>query len=228
MGEQVVLITGAKGGLGTHVTNAFLAQAATVVGVSRSIQPSDFPGDRFVAIAADITQPAAAQDVVAQAMQRCGRIDVLVHVMGGFAAAPLHETDDAAWRQMNDLNLNSTFYMLRAVIPHMRRLGRGRVVAVGSYAAREPHAGLGAYIASKMAMAALVRTVAMENREHGITANVVLPGTMDTAANRAAMPDADARAWVSPQAVAEVIVSLATEASGKLTGALIPVLGHND
>src|ERR1051325_2736465 len=178
MQDKVVLITGAKGGLGTFVTQRFLATGATVIGVSRSIKQSDFPGEHFTSMSADITQASAAQELVANVLQRFGRIDALVHVMGGFAAAPVHETDDATWTSMRDLNLTSTFLALRSVLPQMRKAGFGRIVIVGSLAAVEPHAALGAYTAFKNAAASLVQIVAVENRNRGITANVVLPGTM--------------------------------------------------
>ena len=211
MAERVVVITGAKGGLGTYVTRAFLAFGATVVGVSRSITQTDFPHPKFVAISADLTKADSTRQFVNSVIDRFGRIDSLIHVMGGFSAAPVHEITDSAWDNMRDLNLTSAFNILREVLPHMRQARYGRIVAVGSQAAVEPHPGLGAYTAFKTAMAALVGVVAAENRGHGITANVVLPGTMDTPANRAAMPDADPSSWVKPQEVAEVILSLSEQ-----------------
>ncbi len=102
----------------------------------------------------------------------------------------------------------------------------GNIVAVGSLSAVEPHAALGAYVISKTAMAALVRTVALENADANITANVVLPGTMDTPANRASMPNADFTKWVQPAAVASLIQWLSTEEAGHITGTLIPIQGR--
>jgi len=227
MEKKVVLITGAKGGLGSFVTKAFLAVSATVVGTSRSINQSDFKNDRFNAIPADIIQPAAADDLVRQVIQRFGRIDALVHVMGSFAASPIHATDDATWNNMRDLNLASAFNMFRAVLPHMREAGSGRIVAVSSIAALQPAAGIGPYVAFKVALNTLVQTVAIENRDRNITANAVLPGTMDTPANRKAMPDADPKTWINPQDVADLILSLVSDSSEQITGALIPVYPRN-
>ena len=227
MENKVVLITGAKGGLGSFVTKAFLAVSATVVGTSRSINQSDFKNDRFNAIPADIIQPAAADDLVRQVIQRFGRIDALVHVMGSFAASPIHATDDATWNNMRDLNLASAFNMFRAVLPHMREAGSGRIVAVSSIAALQPAAGIGPYVTFKVALNALVQTVAIENRDRNITANAVLPGTMDTPANRKAMPDADPKTWINPQDVADLILSLVSDSSEQITGALIPVYPRN-
>lgn len=225
MEGKVVLITGAKGGLGTSVTERFLQVGATVVGTSRSIKQADFNHPKFTPIAADFSSGAAVNDLVKQVVTRFGKIDALAHVMGGFAAGTVAETDDKTWDLMRDLNLTSAFYILRAVIPHMRKANYGRIVAVGSLAAVEPHAGLGAYVASKSAMAALVRTVALENADANITANVVLPGTMDTPANRAAMPDADFSKWVRTADVAKLIQTLASDEAAQITGTLVPIQG---
>ncbi len=225
MDGRVVLITGAKGGLGTSVTERFLEAGATVVGTSRSIKQSDFNQPKFTAIPADFSNGAAVNHLVNEVVSRFGKIDVLAHVMGGFAAGTVAETDDRTWDTMRDLNLTSAFYILRAVIPHMRAAKYGRIVAVGSLAAVEPHAGLGAYVMSKMAMAALVRTVALENADANITANVVLPATMDTPANRTAMPNADFSKWVQTADVAKLIQTLSSDEAAQITGTLVPIQG---
>lgn len=227
MQGKVVLITGAKGGLGTDVTEAFVRAGATVVGTSRSIQQADFDGDNFTAISADITQADATRELVAKVVKRFGRIDVLVHVMGGFAASAIHETDDETWNKMRDMNTTAGFYIAREVIRAMRASSGGRIIAIGSLAATEPHAGLGAYVASKSALTALFRTIALENLDVGITSNVILPGTMDTAANRKAMPDADPSKWVKPEDVAKITVTLAGDGGAQINGAVIPVYGRD-
>jgi len=227
MEGKVVLITGAKGGLGTFVTERFLDAGASVVGTSRSIKQSDFSSSRFTAMPADFSSGAAVRDLANQVVSRFGKIDALIHVMGGFAGGQsVADTDDKTWEQMRDLNLTSAFYVSRAVIPHMRKAKYGRIVAVGSLAAVEPHAGLGAYVVSKAAMATLIRTVALENADANITANVVLPGTMDTPNNRASMPTADFSKWVQPQDVASLIVYLAGEQAAQITGTVIPIQGR--
>lgn len=223
MQGKIVLITGAKGGLGTDVTKAFLAQGATVVGVSRSIQPSDFPSPNFTAIPADITQSKLTSELVERVVAKFGRIDVLVHVAGGFAFSNIHDTDDDTWAKMLNLNLASGFYIAREVVRTMRKGSGGRLIAIGSLAATEPHAGLGAYVATKMALTALYRTIALENADKNITANVIMPGTMDTPANRSAMPDADPSKWVQPVDVAKIAVLLASDAGALINGATIPI-----
>jgi NAD(P)-dependent dehydrogenase (short-subunit alcohol dehydrogenase family) len=227
MEGKVVLITGAKGGLGSSVTERFLAAGANVVGTSRSIKQSDFNHAKFTAMPADFSSSAAVSGMANQIVGRFGKIDVLAHVAGGFAGGPpVAETDDKTWEQMQSSNLTAAFYILRAVIPHMRKAKYGRIVAVGSLAAVEPHAGLGAYVVSKVGLAALVRTVALENAGMNITANVVLPGTMDTPGNRAAMPNADFSKWAQPRDVANLIYTLASEEAAQISNTLVPIEGH--
>jgi len=228
MKDRVVLITGAKGGLGSFVTQRFLATGATVVGASRSISKEDFSAFNFVPFPVDFTKAAAVREAVETVVSRFGKLDVLVHVLGGFAGGQtVAETDDATWEQMRDLNLTSAFYVLRAAIPHLRKSGNGRIIAIGSLTAVEPHAGLGAYVTFKSALAMLVRTVALENKDAGLTANLILPGTIDTPANRKAMPAADFSKWVRPGDVADLASWLAEDRAAQVTGTVIPIDGTN-
>jgi NAD(P)-dependent dehydrogenase (short-subunit alcohol dehydrogenase family) len=228
MKDKVVLVTGAGGGLGSYVTQAFLDAGATVVGVSRKIQQSDFNSPAFTALPAEISTTAGAMSMVQSVLGRFGRVDVVVHTVGGFAGGPsVADTDDATFQRMFDVNLNSTFYLLRAVLPVMRKTRNGRIIAIGSRAALEPGAGVGAYSASKAAMVSLMKTVALENKDAGITANVILPGTMDTPANRKAMPNADVSKWVQPGNVARLVIWLAGEGGKDVNGAAIPVYGND-
>ncbi len=224
--DKIALVTGANGGLGIHVTRALLDAGATVAGVALKIQQSDFDHPSFVAFRAEISDPNVAKRTVDGIAGRFGRIDILAHLVGGFAGGKsVGETDDATFQRMLDLNLHSAFYILRAVIPHMRRAGRGCMIAIGSRAAENPGPGVGAYSASKAALVTLMRTVALENKDRAITANVILPGTMDTPANRRDMPGADTSQWVQPASVASLILWLAGEAGKDVNGAAIPVYG---
>jgi NAD(P)-dependent dehydrogenase (short-subunit alcohol dehydrogenase family) len=226
MQGKVVLVTGATGGLGNFVTQALLDAGATVVGVSRKIQQADFSGPRFTALPGEISTAQGANAVVEQALAKHGRIDILAHLVGGFAGGKsIPETDDATFQKMLDLNFNTVFQILRAAIPALRKSGSGRIIAIGSRAALEPGAGVGAYSASKAAMLSLIRTAALENRDAGVTANAILPGTMDTPANRASDPQADFSKWVRPATVASLVVWLAGEGGKEVNGAAIPVYG---
>ena len=227
MPEKIALVTGANGGLGIHVTNALLNADVTVVGVAPHIQQTDFTHANFTALATGLNSLDDAKKAADSVVSRFGRIDILAHLVGGFAGGKsVAETDDATFQRMLDMNLMSTFHILRAVIPHMRKAGAGRIVAIGSRAAEDPGPGVGAYSASKAAVVSLVRTVAAENKNAGITANVILPGTMDTPANRKDMPGADTSQWVQPASVASLILWLAGDAGKDVNGAVIPVYGR--
>jgi NAD(P)-dependent dehydrogenase (short-subunit alcohol dehydrogenase family) len=226
MKDKVVLVTGANGGLGRFVTQAFLDGGARVIGTSPNIQESEFASSNFTAISAELKRLANAKALIEAVVGRCGKIDVLVHTVGGFAGGqPVSETDDATFQRMLDLNLNSLFHILRAAIPVLRKSGVGRIIAIGSRAALEPGARVGAYSASKAAMLSLMRTVALENADSGLTANVILPGTMDTPASRKAMPEADFSKWVQPANVASLVLWLAGDAAKEINGAAIPIYG---
>ncbi len=227
MTTKIALVTGANGGLGTHVTKALLDAGFTVAGVSPRIQQSDFADSNFIAVPAPLNSLDEAKKAVDVVMARSGKIDVLAHLVGGFAGGQsVAETDDATFQRMLDMNLNSAFHILRAVIPLMRKARGGRIIAIGSRAAQEPGPKVGAYSAAKAALVSLIKTVALENKDAGITANVILPGTMDTPANRKDMPGADISQWVQPASVASLVVWLASEAGKDVTGAAIPVLGR--
>jgi NAD(P)-dependent dehydrogenase (short-subunit alcohol dehydrogenase family) len=226
MNPRVAFITGAKGGLGSFVTKTFLSKGFAVIGASRSIGRTDFAGANFLPLPVDFTKAAAVKEAVDSTAQRFGGVDVLAHVLGGFAGGPtVADTDDATWEQMRDLNLTSAFYVLRAAIPYLRKSPAGRIIVIGSLTATEPRAGLGAYVVFKSALSMLVRTVALENRDAGVTANVVLPGTMDTPANRKAMPTADFSKWLDPRKVADLLLWLTSEEAGNITGTVVPIDG---
>jgi NAD(P)-dependent dehydrogenase (short-subunit alcohol dehydrogenase family) len=226
MPEKTALVTGANGGLGTHVTKALLDAGFAVVGLAPKIQQSDFVHPNFTALPAALDSLAAAKKATDTVIARFGKIDVLAHLVGGFAGGrTIADTDDTTFQRMIDMNLTSAFHILRAVLPHMRKAGPGRIIAIGSRAAENPGPTVGAYGASKAALVSLIRTVALENKDAGITANVILPGTMDTPANRKAMLGADTATWVQPASVASLIVWLAGDAGKDVTGAAIPVYG---
>lgn len=227
MADRVALITGANGGAGVAITRAFLVDGYTVIGVARKIASADFPDAAFVPLPADLLQPDVAGRLAAVAAGIGGRIDAVVHVMGGYAGgAKIWETADSDWERMLDMNFRSALWVVRAVVPHMLKAGRGRIIAIGSRQALEPGATVGAYSVSKAALVAMVRSLAAEVKDSGITANAILPGTIDTAANRAAMPGADASKWVKPEAIASLAVWLASDAAGDVNGAAIPIYGR--
>lgn len=224
MNEKVILITGANGGLGSAITESFLLQGATVIGASRKISQQEFAKPNFIPMSFDLTDEALIRQAVAKIIADHGQLDVLVHVLGGFAGGqPISAISNQTWEQMRDVNLTSAFYVLRETIPHLRKSANGRIITIGSLTAREPHANLGAYVVFKTALTTLIQTVALENADAGLTANIVLPATMDTPGNRAAMPSEDFSKWVKTEDVANLVLWLADDSARHVTGAAIPI-----
>jgi NAD(P)-dependent dehydrogenase (short-subunit alcohol dehydrogenase family) len=227
----VAVVTGGTGALGQAVTLRLLADGAVVAvpyvimrerdQLRERVAPGD--RDRLVTELVDVTDLAAMTTFAAQVVAARGTIDVLVAGVGGFAGGALVETDEATWKRMLDLNLTSAFAAARAVVPHMLATGGGRVVVVTSRAVVPPAAGFIAYTVAKAGAIALVQALAEEMRPHGVTVNAVLPSTMDTPANRAAMPDSDRRGWVPVEAVADAIAILVRPQSAHITGTLLAI-----
>lgn len=228
---QVVLITGAAGNLGQASARAFAAAGARIALVDHN--PDSLTGLRTeladaAGFGADLIQPESVAAMVAQVHQHFGRIDVLANIAGGFTMGPaVHETPDRDWDHMLDLNARTVFNTCRAVIPHMLTQGGGRIINVAARAALEGKARMAPYCVSKAAVITLTESLAAEHKDSGITVNCILPGTVDTPQNRAAMPDQDHTKWVPPAALADVILFLASEAARCVTGATVPVYGRS-
>jgi len=157
---------------------------------------------------------------------RFGRVDVLVNTVGGYRAGTLpHETSLETWEFMLDLNARSAFVTGQAVIPTMLELGRGKIINTAARSALSGSAKEVAYSAAKSAVARITESFAAAYKRNGINVNAILPGTIDTPQNREAMPNADYSRWVKPEAIAQVVLFLASDAAGPINGALIPVYG---
>jgi NAD(P)-dependent dehydrogenase (short-subunit alcohol dehydrogenase family) len=232
---QVVIVTGAAGNLGSAVARAFQAAGASLVLVDyksdrlQSLYPelASSPG-HLLTPSVDLTDEHAVKRTVSETLERFGRVDVLVNAAGGWRGGkPLHETPLDTLDLMLNLNTRSVFIASRAVVPSMLDRGSGRIVNVAARAALGAAARSGAYSASKSAVVRLTETMAAELKHEGITVNCVLPGTIDTPQNRQAMPKADHDRWVPPEAIAEVILFLASEAAWPVSGAAVPVYGRS-
>ena len=231
--DKVILITGATGGLGTPVTAILHAAGSRVVvsyGSAASLAKLEkhlqIKSGSLPAIQADVSKTASVEALVQEALRREGRIDALVNLVGGFAGGdPLIGTSEADWEKMQQLNLNAAFRLCKAVLPVMYRQKSGRLVMIAAQPGLRGTAGLSAYAASKAGLINLIQTVAAEGREHGVSANVLVPGIIDTPANRAAMPDADTSSWVKPEAMARVIAFLCSDAGGAVSGSALQLTG---
>jgi len=226
---RAAIVTGGTGALGRAVVKRLLASGARVA-VSyrrteewRALQAEAGASAALFGFEADLADAAAAAAFVNQAQQRLGLVDAVALVAGGWAGgtsfdkAPVDE-----WSRMLRGNLDSAAYVCRAALPHLRQQG-GSVVAIGSRAAETGGGGMAAYAVSKLALHALVRVLAQENRAHGVRVNAVLPGTIDTPANRDAMKSAETSGWTSADKIAQVVLFLLSSDSAATSGALVPV-----
>jgi NAD(P)-dependent dehydrogenase (short-subunit alcohol dehydrogenase family) len=227
-----VIVTGGTGALGRAVVRLLLERGARVAvpyrreGEWQSLRDEALAGQAqasLFGLEADLTDLVRAQAFVDEATAKLGLLDGMALVAGGWAGGTSFEAAPPdEWTQMLRLNLDTAAFVCRAALPHLQKQG-GSVVAVGSRAAEAGGKGMAAYAVSKVALHALVRVLAQENIGRGVRFNAVLPGTIDTAANRSAMPDADRSAWTSPLAIAQVVGFLLSTESAPVTGALLPV-----
>jgi NAD(P)-dependent dehydrogenase (short-subunit alcohol dehydrogenase family) len=224
MPSHSVLITGATGGLGGAATASFLEAGWRVVAPVRPTTPPSLPAGAEP-VAADLTDPDAVARAVALAAADPARpLRAVVNLIGGFAAAGrIHETPVSDFERMLTLNLRPTYLVTAAAVPHLVTAGGGAVVCVSARAAVRPFAGAAGYVTAKAAVLAFANAVAVEYADAGVRCNTVLPGTIDTPANRNSQPDADRSRWVSPTAVAAIIRFLASDESAPVTGAAVPV-----
>lgn len=229
MKDKYVLLTGGTGGLGSGVTAAVLAQGALITVPYRKVEETVRLKDAISPTAQGRLQfaPADLQDeqAVQQLVDNMPRVDVLIHLVGGFATGKTHEYPFTDWQRDFGLNLNTTFLVCKHSLRRMLEHGYGRIVTVGSRGAVEPSGQLAAYGASKAGVVALTKAIADETKGTNITANVVLPSIIDTSANRVALGAENAHNWVKPESLAQVICFLASEAAQDIRGAAVPVYG---
>ena len=232
---QVAVVIGGTGGLGAAVVAAFLAAGAAVFVPHRQAGDLDAlraalglaPDAALSGDVLDLTDEDAVARVYTGAAERLGGIDVLINVAGGYGGGqPVHETPWALWQQQLDMNLKTTVLSCKAAVPHMLARGGGAIINVGTRTATQPGKNLAAYAAAKRALVQLTEALAAELREQNITANVVLPSVIDTPANRKRDSSAGGGRWVQPEAIAEVIMFLASPAANIISGASIPVYGR--
>jgi NAD(P)-dependent dehydrogenase (short-subunit alcohol dehydrogenase family) len=185
-----------------------------------------FAGDTIALGGVNLVDAAQATAAVDSACQRLQGLDVLINIAGAFRWEKIADGDSATWDLLFATNVMTALHCSRAAIPHLRRRKGGRIINIGANAATRAALGMGAYTAAKSGVHRLTESLAEELKDESITVNAVLPSIIDTPANRADMPQADFSRWVTPEALAAVILFLASDASQAVTGALIPVTGR--
>ena len=227
---RTVVITGAFGTLGGAVARRFSGGGARLGLLDRVPVPDgalrEFAAPHVCVGGVDLANPGSAAAAMQTVAAATGGIDVLVNVAGGFRWEPLAGGDMGTWELMFTANLKTAVAASQAALPHLLARGAGRIINIGAGAAARAAAGMGAYSASKAGVERLSEALAEELKDRHVTVNTILPGTLDTPANRAAMPAADTTRWVEPAAVADVAVFLASDAARAVTGAAIRVFGR--
>jgi len=225
------VVTGGAGALGRAVVSALVKRGARVAVPYRSPREWDelraaFPPEALWGSPADLADAGATARFFEGAVAILGRLEGVVALAGAYAGAGrFEEAPESEWASMMSANLATVYAACRAALPRLLEHG-GSVVTVGSRLALEGGAGSAAYAVSKAAVVALTRVLALENEARGVRFNCVLPGTIDTPANRQAMPKADTSRWTPPESIARVIAFLLFPESSAINGALIPVAGR--
>jgi NAD(P)-dependent dehydrogenase (short-subunit alcohol dehydrogenase family) len=230
---KVVIVTGSIGNLGQATARSLHEVGARTVLVDRSNDRlrENYPDlidspDHLLAGEADLTNPDSLTRMVQSACERFGQIDALVNTVGGWRGGkPVHETDLVDWDFLFGVNLRTTLLCCRAVIPQMLRQGQGKIVNVSSRDGLTGGSGYSAYSASKSAVLRLTESMAAELKNANINVNCIMPGTIDTPQNRKAIPNGDFFKWVAPEAIADVILFLISDAARAINGAAVPVYG---
>jgi NAD(P)-dependent dehydrogenase (short-subunit alcohol dehydrogenase family) len=228
--KKTVIVTGGAGAVGREVVRWFNDRGAQVgvLDVNDAVLESAFPtvADSLYLVSCNLTQRDSCAEAVAKIQERFEQIDILCNVAGGFLMGdPVHETSNATWDFLFDLNARSILNMSAAVVPSMLAAGGGKVINVAARAALGGAALMGAYTASKAAVMRLTESMAQELRANNINVNCVLPSLIDTPRNRQDMPNADYSRWVTPAQIASVIGFLASPDAVAVHGAGIPVDG---
>ncbi|MDB6062912.1 MAG: h16 [Verrucomicrobiaceae bacterium] len=224
LNNKTIVITGANGGLGRAVADRALALGAKVILLDIAFAP-----EQLAQHEKNISRHAVNL-ADAKATQECfdglEKFDALFNLAGGFDMGPrVFETTDAQWNHLFALNVGTLQNAVRAAVPKLLMQGRGAIVNVGALGALKGAANMSTYCASKSVVMRLTESLAEEVKNNGINVNAVLPSVIDTARNRADMPDADFIKWVAPEDLANVICFLASDFARAINGALIPVAG---
>ena len=233
--DRVVFLTGATGGLGRVLTRTLLEMGMRVFSTYRrkdlldNLLTSLGPvAANFSAVEADLSDPEQVKSAVAKALEKHGRIDVLLNIAGGWVGGrDVAETPASDLDLMFNMNLKSAFPCCSAVLPSMISQNYGKIVNVAARPAVEKRFRVknGAYAISKAGVVVLTETIAEEVKKYNINVNAIMPSTIGTEANKKNMPDADASKWVEPADLTKVILHLISEDSRIISGAAVPVYG---
>jgi NAD(P)-dependent dehydrogenase (short-subunit alcohol dehydrogenase family) len=234
--NRIAIVTGGTGALGRAVVENFLGAGAKVA--VPYVVDAEVPllqrqlGDRFPASQiflkkTDVGDEAQTAQFVGEVVSKWSKIEILVNLVGGFwGGSSIADTKLAEWQAMFDLNLKPTFVSCRAAVPIMTRNKWGRIVSVTSRSGLQGAGYYAAYAVAKGAIATFTASLAQEVLEDGVMVNAVAPSTIDTEANRKAMPKAKHETWVKPEDIAKTIAYLCSDDCRVTSGSVVPVYGR--
>jgi NAD(P)-dependent dehydrogenase (short-subunit alcohol dehydrogenase family) len=225
MSAKTAIVAGAGGALGHATAVTLAAVGLTVVAVDRNEHALRELPDGVRREVADATDPAAAKSLVDRIAGQVGPPDALVNTIGAFRPGDAPTTTPETLQLMIDVNLGPALWLSEAVAPHMRQQGSGAIVHVAARPGIEPTAGMAAYAVSKAALIHLTRILDIELRPHGIRVNAVAPQLLDTPVNRATFPAEVMAHAVAPEAIADLIAFLISDAAAPVSGAILPAYG---
>jgi NAD(P)-dependent dehydrogenase (short-subunit alcohol dehydrogenase family) len=224
MKHQVIAVTGGAGILGGAIAALLAAKGARIAVIDRA-NPEHVAGAELILGNVDLCETAAAEMAMATIYDKLGSLDAIVNVAGAFRWQTFADGDTGVWDSLYAVNLKSAVVATKAALPYLLK-AHGNVVNIGANAAQKGTVGMGAYTAAKAGVARFTEALADELKDRGVRVNAVLPSIIDTPQNRADMPDAEHARWVTPDAIAEVIVFLLSSAAGAVTAACIPITGR--
>jgi len=223
--DVVAIVAGAGGELGRATARKLMAAGYTVVGIDRKPDALHELPDNVGHQVGDPTDPAVARRLIDRIATEVGPPHVLVNTIGTYRPGPALDTTPEDLRNMMDVNAGTALWLTQAVAPHMRERGAGAIVHVAARPGLEPTPGMAAYSASKAALVHLTRVLDLELRPLGIRVNAVAPQLMDTAKTRSYLPATVLAHAVSPDAIADLIAYLISDAATPISGAVVPIYG---
>ena len=223
--ETVAIVSGAAGALGRAIVAALRERGIRVVAVDRTVDDADQPDPGLTWESADVTDAAGVDELFERTMREQGRLDVVVHTVGAFRSGAIVDAAEDDWQLLLDVNLTGAWWISRAAARVMQAAGHGSIVHIGARNGIEALPGAAAYGVTKAALVHLTRVLDSELRRSGVRVNAVVPGVIDTPANRAVLSPETMQRAVAPEAIAKVIAFLVSDEAAPVSGAVIPVYG---
>ncbi len=233
MKDRVAIITGASGGLGKVLARQFAERGARLALLDRRperleklVADLGLTSDRYLLSASDLTEPDAARAASTDVVEKFGRADILLNLVGGFTGGK--DVVQLAQDDLSDMlrqHVWSTFYLAQAFVPHLTANGWGRFLVISSPRAFSPRGGNAAYVIGKAGEEVLTLSLAQELKDTGVTANVILVRSIDVEHKRDREPTPDNASWTTPEEIAAAVMYLCSDEARTVNGARIPLYG---